>query len=63
MLGMENSRINPYVNCLFFFQSLSVHVVVQFYPWFKYYVPLFWSMIMYDNEFNTKEKKLNQGKN
>ena len=53
MLGMENSRINPYV---------SVHVVVQFYPWFKYYIPLFWSMVMYDNEFNTKEKKNKPGK-
>ena len=20
------------------------------YPWFKFYVPLFWGMVMYDNE-------------
>ena len=28
-----------------------VYVVVQFYPWFKFYFPLFWGMVMYDNEF------------
>ena len=39
-----------------------VYVVVQFYPWFKFYFPLFWGMVMYDNEFKTKENKiLNQG--
>ena len=27
-----------------------VYVVVQFYPWFKFYLPLFWGMLMYDNE-------------
>ena len=24
------------------------YVVVQFFPWFKFYFPLFWSMVMYD---------------
>ena len=28
-----------------------IYVVVQFYPWFKLYFPLFWGMVMYDNEF------------
>ena len=40
-----------------------VNVVVQFYPWFKFYFPLFCSMLMYDDKFETKENKiLNQGK-
>ena len=28
-------------------------VVVQFYPWFKFYFLLFLGMVMYDNEFET----------
>ena len=35
-----------------------VYVVVQFYPWFKFYFPLFLGMVMYDNEFETKENKI-----
>ena len=35
-----------------------VYVVVQFYPWFKFYFPLFLGMVMYDNEFETKEIKI-----
>ena len=31
-------------------------------PWFEFYFPLFWGMIMCDNEFKTKgNKNLNQG--
>ena len=37
---------------------LVAHVVVQFYPWFKFYFPLFLGMVMYDNEFKTKENKI-----
>ena len=33
-------------------------VVVQFYPSFKFYFPLFLSLVMYDNEFETKEYKI-----
>ena len=36
----------------------SVCVVVQFYPWFKFPFLLFLGMVMYDNEFETKEKKI-----
>ena len=36
---------------------LHVHVVIQFYSWFKFYFPLFLGMVMYDNEFKTKESK------
>ena len=35
-----------------------VNVVVQLYPWFKYYFLLFWGMVMYDNDFQTKENKI-----
>ena len=38
------------------------HVVVQFYPWFKFYFPLFCGMVMYDNEFKIKENKFKQRK-
>ena len=33
-------------------------VVVQFYPWFKFSFLLFWGMVMYENEFETKENKI-----
>ena len=36
----------------------DVCVVVQFYPWFKFYFLLFLGMVMYDNEFETKEYKI-----
>ena len=32
-------------------------VVVQFYPWFKFYFLSFLGIEMYDNEFETKERK------
>ena len=32
--------------------------MVQFYPWFKFSFLLFLGMVMYDNEFDTKEKKI-----
>ena len=38
--------------------GLCVYVVVQFYPWFKFYFPLFLGMVMYDNEFETKGNKI-----
>ena len=37
---------------------LDKDVVVQlFYPWFTFYFPLFWGMVMYTNEFKTKGSK------
>ena len=38
-------------------QKIGVYVVVQFYFWFNFYFLLFLGMVMYDNEFKTKEKK------
>ena len=43
---------------LFTFWKTVVHVVAQFYPWFKFYFPLVLGMVMYDNEFETKENKI-----
>ena len=37
--------------------SVGVNVVVQFYPWFNFYFPLFLGMAIYDNEFETMENK------
>ena len=37
---------------------VDVYVVVQFCPWFKFYFPLFWGMVIYDNEFKTKKNKI-----
>ena len=34
-----------------------VYVVVQFYPWFNLYFPLFFFMLIYDNDYETKENK------
>ena len=36
---------------------IYVYVVVQFYPWFNFYFPLFLGMVIYDNEFRTKESQ------
>ena len=38
--------------------SFVVDVVVQFYPWFKFFVLLFLGILTYDNEFETKENKI-----
>ena len=36
----------------------NIYVVVQFYPRFKFYFLLFLGMVIYDNEFETKENKI-----
>ena len=35
-----------------------IYVVVQFYPWFEFYFRLFLGVLMYENEFERKEKKI-----
>ena len=37
---------------------LLQYVVVQFCPWFKFSFLLFLGMVMYGNDFETKEKKI-----
>ena len=46
-------RCNNYV-----YHVAIVYVVVQFYPWFNFNFPLFLGMVMYNNEFLTKENKI-----
>ena len=36
---------------------LLILVLVHFYPWFKFYLSLFFFMLTYDNEYETKENK------
>ena len=38
--------------------SVFGYVVVQFCPWFKFYFLLFWGMVIYDNEFETRKNKI-----
>ena len=40
------------------YEPADAYLVVQFYPWFKFYFPLFLGMVMYDNEFEPKENKI-----
>ena len=35
-----------------------LYVVVKFHPWFKFYFLLFSGIVMYDDEFETKENKI-----
>ena len=49
-VAKSNCNIHVGVQC--------VCVVVQFYPWLKFYFPLFLGMVMYDKEFKTKENKV-----
>ena len=41
-----------------FFSFSHVYVAVQSYPSVKFYFLLFWGIVMYDNEFKTKENKI-----
>ena len=38
-------------------KKIDKFVVIQCYLWFKFYFTLFWGMVMYDNEFKTKENR------
>ena len=37
---------------------MNVYVVVQFFPWVKFYFPLFWGMAMSVTEIDAKENKI-----
>ena len=41
-----------------YYTNYGVYVVGQFYPWFKFSFLLLLGMVMYDNEFKTKENKI-----
>ena len=36
----------------------NVYVVVQFYPWFKFYFLLYLGMVISDTEFQTEESTI-----
>ena len=40
------------------YSTNSLYVIVQFYPWFRFYFPLFLVRVIYGNEFETKENKI-----
>ena len=46
------------IRCHSFMVQGGVYVVVQFYPWFKFYFPLFIGIVMYDNDFKSKGNKI-----
>ena len=35
--------------------KIHIDVLVEFHPWFKFYFPLVWGMVKYDNEFETRK--------
>ena len=37
--------------------KIYISVVVQLYPWFNFDFPLFLSMLVYDNEYQTEENQ------
>ena len=41
----------------FVLSTKIVYVVVQFYLWFNFYFLLFWGLVMYENEFETRENR------
>ena len=43
---------------LFSLGLVHVHVVVHFFPWFKFCFPLFLDMVECDDEFETKENRI-----
>ena len=48
-------RMTAYEPC--FTHTGDDYDVVQFYPWFNFYFPLFLCMVMYGSEYKTKENK------
>ena len=54
-------RINVDNNFMFSFYEMKITafvcVVVQFGFWFNFDFPLFFSMLIYDNEYQTKENQ------
>ena len=54
---VECLEIDSGQNLFRFASNYHVYVVVQFYPWFNFYFPLFLGMVMHYTEFETKENK------
>ena len=57
MVLANHPRVNQSEHTKSTIHLCGIYVVVQFYPWFKFYFPLCLGMAMYD-EFKTKENKI-----
>ena len=55
MYNRQNLEEDWYNNSYYILKI--IYVVVQFYPQFKFYFPLFWGLIMCGNELKTKGNK------
>ena len=49
-LASEAEKVVPF--------PLNRKPLFQFYPWFNFYFLLFFVMLIYDNEYETKENKI-----
>ena len=60
VINLHQPRIGFFKHSKFSFGLLSdVYVVDQyFYPWFNFCFPLFWGILMYDNELKAKGNKI-----
>ena len=61
VLNFFQASLRNCINCVYcddhFFIFIVVYVVVQFYPWYKFYFPLL-GMVMYGDEFKTRGNKI-----
>ena len=57
-LGVWPDPRDHRINGLWNKAAVDGYAVVQFYPWFKFYFPLFLGMVMYDNEFKKRGNKI-----
>ena len=58
LITTQNEKNIAHFSTLANLMDIDEYVVVQFYPWFKFYFRLSWLFLMYDNEFETKENKI-----
>jgi len=57
VIRVNTSDADTGINAEHSFTITGIAVVVQFYPWFNFNFPLFFFMLIYDNEHETKENK------
>ena len=68
MITLPSLVVSSRKQVIYLYLRLSVRVRIlvtrtymswfNFYPWFKFYFPLFWGVVMYANESKTKENKI-----
>ena len=59
LLSLNDLRVRLVLNMLLVLldQITLQYVVADCYPPFKFYFPLFWGMLAYDNDFETRRNK------